>query len=224
MRQLGPFAKQLKAANRQLENTRQQLAEAEVELNDLREQLNDAMSENDCESLGESFQNTGQLVGLLRKRQTLEERVGQLSQQRKVAEVDLDEAIGEQVFSPQRMVGVGAFIVIGVALILGGWSGVIINDMPYEPLLGFFGCGVVLAGLGLKRYWEYESQDEVDQAKQHFESIRDELEAVRDERQQMDQMLPDGLGQGDSKLLDAQRRLNIPASDGRSRHRIHRAV
>jgi uncharacterized protein YhaN len=209
MRQLGPFAKQLKAANRQLENTRQQLAEAEVELNDLREQLNDAMSENDCESLGESFQNTGQLVGLLRKRQTLEERVGQLSQQRKVAEVDLDEAIGEQVFSPQRMVGVGAFIVIGVALILGGWSGVIINDMPYEPLLGFFGCGVVLAGLGLKRYWEYESQDEVDQAKQHFESIRDELEAVRDERQQMDQMLPDGLGQGDSKLLDAQRRLNI---------------
>jgi uncharacterized protein YhaN len=209
MRHLGPFAKQLKTAQRQLENAREQLAESEVELQELREQLNLAMSENDCESLGESFQHTGQLVGLLRKRQGLEERVGQLSQQRKVAEVDLDDAIQDQVFSPQRMMGVGAFIVIGVALILGGWSGMLINDMPYEPLLGFFGCGVVLAGLGLKRYWEYESQDEVDQAKQQFESIRDELEAVRDERQQMDQMLPDGLGQGDSKLLDAQRRLNI---------------
>ena len=209
MRQLGPFAKQLKTSQRQLETAREQLTEAEFELQELREQLNLAMAENDCDSLGESFQHTGQLVGLLRKRQGIEERVGQLSQRRKVAEVDLDDAIQDQVFSPQRMLGVGAFIVIGVALILGGWSGALINDMPYEPLLGFFGCGVVLAGLGLKSYWEYESQYEVDQAKQQFESIRDELEAVRDERQQMDQMLPEGLGQSDSKLLDAQRRLNI---------------
>ena len=209
MRQLAPFARQLKDSHRQLETAREQLSEAEFELQELRDQLDRAMVENDCASLGESFQHTGQLVGMLRKRQGLDERVQQLNQQRKAAEADLDDAIQDEVFSPQRLMGVGAFIVIGVALVLGGWSGVLIKDMPYEPLLGFFGCGVVLAGLGLKKYWEHESRDEVDQAKQQFESVRDELEVVQNERGQLDQILPEGLGQGDGKLLDAQRRLAV---------------
>ena len=209
MRQLAPFARQLKDSQRQLETAREQLAEAELELQELRDQLDRAMVENDCASLGESFQHTGQLVGMLRKRQGLDERVQQLNQQRKVAEVDLDDAIQDEVFSFQRLLGVGAFIVIGVALVLSGWSGTLINDMPYEPLLGFFGCGLVLAGLGLKKYWEHESRDEVDQAKQQFESVRDELEVVQAEREQLDQILPQGLGQGDGKLLDAQRRLAV---------------
>ena len=209
MKQLGPAAKRLKSATRQVEVAGSEFADAETELSRVREQLDLAMVENNCDSLGESFQHAGQLVGLLRKRQTVDDRLDQLNQQRKAAEAELDDAIQEQVFSTQRLFGVGAFVVVGIALILGGWSGLFLKNMPTNPLLGFLGCGIVMAGLGLKRYWEYEAQDEVDQAKQQFDSVRQEILKIRDEREQMDATLPEGLGQIDGRLHDAHRRLGV---------------
>lgn len=204
----GPV-KSLRNKRRELEHAEREVGSAEQEVARLKAVLDDAMVANNCESLGDSFQEAGHLVALLRKRQTIDEKIDRLNQQRKAAEAELDITIQNQVFSPERLFAVGGFVVVGVALILGGWSAYVINWLPANPLMGFFGCGVVLAGMGLKKYWEYESQDEVDRAKALFDQARNELAKAKIERDELDQRLPAGFGQIDGRLVDAQRRLGV---------------
>lgn len=202
-------AKAVRSRRRDIEHAERDLANADQEVARQRAMLDDAMVANNCESLGDSFQEAGQLVHLLRKRQGIDERIDRLTQQRKGAEAELDESIQNQVFSPERLFVVGGFVVIGVALVLGGWSPFLVRWLTPNPLLGFFGCGVVLAGLGLKKYWEYESQDQVDRAKQVYDRLNDELAKTKTERDDLDRTLPSGLGQIDGRLNDAQRRLMV---------------
>ncbi|HRF01325.1 MAG TPA: AAA family ATPase [Pirellulaceae bacterium] len=204
----GP-AKAVRSRRRDLEHAERDLAAAEEEVARQRTMLDDAMVSHDCESLGDSFHEAGQLVHLLKKRQGIDERIDRLTQQRKSSEADLDEAIQNQVFSPERLFVVGGFVVVGVALVLGGWSPFLVRWLEPNPLLGFFGCAVVLAGLGLKKYWEYEAQDQVDRAKQVFDRANDEIAKAKQERDDLDRTLPAGLGQVDGRLNEAQRRLSV---------------
>jgi uncharacterized protein YhaN len=206
----------LRGPARKLRDETQRLVEAQreretslKEAKRLAEDLELAVADRGHADLGEALESGGTRVSQLRRRLQLEERIDQLGRSRNDLEDESHELLERQVLPPWVLAGLGALFVVGVMLILtgllGGWLLSLAGGLGWTlALLGFGGMAVsIVAKLVLER----SARANLEACHRQLEVIEKQIESAKRERDELDQELPRGGGQLDSRLQTAEAEL-----------------
>ncbi len=146
-------------------------------------------------------------MSLYRRRIHLDERLEQMARSKADLEFDLREYAELQMIPTWALVGLGALFVFGAGLVLGGLV------LPQEftggrnfPMVIF---GVIAAGIStmIKSHLEHTSARKADGCQKQLTLIARQIEQATEERDELDQQIPAGVGTLATRLEVAENEL-----------------
>ena len=208
------------AAKRMVDETDKQaqlqekVEEAEFELSQHTDRLQSAQTAADGTESA-PMEDVSKLVGKLRRRVELENKIDNLDRARRDLERELDDVVGEQVLPVGKLSIVGMFVIGGVVLLGVGTLATFFNNSPLGPgmqnvgiLMIFmsFVCGFL--AMALKQHWDRVARDEFNDYQHQFDLLRQQTRKAKIERDEIDAQLPRKTGSSwESQLRDAEGRL-----------------
>ena len=174
----GP-ARAVRETAAQLKQAQTEWETAKLQLDELTTQLETALVERGEENLSKAVETAGETVGLLRRREQLEERVGQLEKQWKNLQRDHQELLEDQVLKPSTLRWLGVPFVVGITMLAGGvyWSRAEYLGWPVALLGAASLLVAVLAKIGMERAAAVELEHCDDQ----LQVLREQLTEARAE-------------------------------------------
>ncbi len=161
-----------------------------------------------------SIDDTGRLVGRLRRRIELEEKIEKLNHTRHELERDIDDVVNEQVLPVGKLTTLGLIFILGIifagfGLLSWWWTRGTAGSTPTEVgfLLMILGTGFGLFSLALKHHWERVAREELDDFRHQFDLVRQQLKRAKAERDEIERHLPSGVGEWDLQLREAEGQL-----------------
>jgi len=155
---------------------------------------------------GVSLEEKSQLVGNLRKRVQLDQKIDQLTGHRDEAQRQLREKLADSTLPADMLFHPGLFITVGVCACLSG----IFLDLggAWNMLLGVGGFGLAAITLFFKVTRDLQSNSDLDTLRRQSRSIETQLHELTGERDQLDALLPPGGGPMLARLQAAERELS----------------
>lgn len=204
--QLRVSAKDVVEQSEQMSRAREELERAQFELEELQERYS-AKTGVRGEALLNSLDETGQTVNRLRRRVELESKIDKLNQTRQDLELEIDDVVSDQVLPVGKLTIIGVIFIIGIVF-LGfgvrlGWA---LGEQT-GSLMMIMSAVFGLLSIGLKNHWESMAREELDDFRSQFEMVRQQLKRAKEERDELDKMLPTTAGPWDSQLKEAERQL-----------------
>ncbi|MGC4004751.1 MAG: hypothetical protein QM811_17195 [Pirellulales bacterium] len=199
-KQLRQAAIRLKDAKSGLVNNRGVRDESQIEIDEL-------LASRGETSLTAALDKTGQLVTLYRRRVHLDERLEQMARNKADLEFDLREYADLQMIPTWALVCLGAMFVIGAFLILGGLIlpvSVKGGYMWHMVLLGIISAGVSTM---IKSQLEYNASRKADGCQKQLTMLNRQIEQTDQERIDLDEQIPDGVGNLQTRLEIAEQEL-----------------
>ena len=152
-----------------------------------------------------SLEEKSQLVGNLRKRVQLDQKIDQLTGHRDEAQRQLREKLADSTLPADMLFHPGLFITVGVCVFL---SSFVFEFGGWNMLTGFGGFGLAAATLWLKVMRDLQSNSDLDTLRRQSRSIETQLHELTGERDQIDALLPPGGGPMLARLQAAERELS----------------
>jgi uncharacterized protein YhaN len=216
------IARQLSEQNRLLARMKEEADKAKFELGQQEQVLGESLSEH-TGSIPETLDDTSRHVNRLRRRIELEEKIQKLTNNQKELEREVDNVVSEQVLPVNKLTIIGIVFVAGIIMagfglfsslwtrpswnvnpILGQASGI---STDVGLLLMILGTVFGFLSLGLKYHWERVAREEMDDFRHQMDLVRQQLKRTRNERDEIDRLLPLGSSQWDLDLKDSESRL-----------------
>lgn len=200
----GP-ARAVRETSAQLKQAQAEWETAKVQLDDLTNQLETALVERGEEHLGKAVETAGEKVGLLRRREQLDERVEQLEKQWKNLQRDHQELLEDQVLKPGTLMWLGVPFVLGIAMLASGlyWSNAEYLGWPMALLGAASLLVAVLAKIGMER----AAAAELDHCDDQLHVLREQITEARAELAEVEEQLPRRGGALEIRLSSAEKEL-----------------
>ncbi len=203
-------AKALRQARQRLQDARREAANYRETASSLAQQVQSSLQARGEHDLHEAADRQARLVGLLRRRVQLDERLEELARHRANLEQESEGLVERQVVSGGKLALVGGGFVAGSALLLFGVVGAVVAT-PLLPALGWGAGAMGLALLGgavaAKRGLERSAVRRVKRSQEQLRMLKLQMQQARQERDSLDQQLPRGSGPLAERLEAAQRQL-----------------
>ena len=151
-----------------------------------------------------SLEEKSQLVGNLRKRVQLDQKIEQLTGHRDEAQRQLREKLADSTLPADMLFHPGLFITVGVCVFL---SSFVFEFGGWNMLTGFAGFAVAAFTLWIKVARDLQSNSDLDTLRRQSRSIETQLHELTGERDQLDALLPPGGGPMLARLQAAEREL-----------------
>jgi uncharacterized protein YhaN len=200
-------AKQLRQAALRLKDAKNSITNSRGSRDDNQIEIDELLAARGESSLTGALDKTGQMVSLYRRRLHLDERLDQMARSKADLEFDLREYAELQMIPTWALVGLGAMFVFGAGLVLGGLV------LPAEftgnrnfPMVIF---GVIAAGIStmIKSHLEHTSARKADGCQKQLTLIARQIEQATEERDELDQQIPDAVGTLSTRLEIAENEL-----------------
>jgi len=199
-----PASKAMKA-RRGLKEAQAEHEERRLELERLEQELAAELAERGFTDVTGSITSAGDRVKLLRQRLQLEERIDKLSLAREELKEDIEELLGRQILPVWQLMLLGIPFVLGFVLILLGIFLPAVSAIGWPvAILGFGGACVAVV---VKILLERNAARDLDECSEQLDRIRTQLKELQQERDELDEKLPSGGGQLDSRLETAEEEL-----------------
>jgi len=202
----------LRAPARAVKEEAERLKQAEAELeqsqrqrNELTVKLETTLLDLGHEDLSQAVAQSGELVSRLRRRLQVQQRLDDVVDRRKrLAEERLD-LLDRQVLSPAALAWLGVPFVLGIALICGGliWHSAASLGWPVALL----GLGAWAFGMTVKTMLERNARRELEDCESQLARLARQIDAAKEQRDELDRELPRGTGTLEVRLADAERQL-----------------
>lgn len=219
---LRSIARQLSEQNRLLGRLKDEADKAKFDLEQQEQVLGDSLAEH-TGSIPETLDDTSRHVNRLRRRIELDEKIDKLTQNQKELEREVDHVVAEQVLPVNKLTIIGVVFVAGIimagfGLVSSLWHdsfwpanhwigrvGGVSRDVGF--LLMIMGTVFGFVSLGLKYHWERLAREEMDDFRHQMDLVRQQLKRARSEREEIDRLLPAGIGQLELELQDSESKL-----------------
>ena len=152
-----------------------------------------------------------QQVTRLRRRVELEGKIEKLNNARRGLEREIDDVVSDQVLPVGKLIAIGAVFIFGVVLAgfgllslswTNGIAGTTVTEMGF--LFMILGTTFGLFSMALKHHWERIARDELDDFRHQFDVVRQQLKRAKNERDEIEQHLPAGVGDWELQLKEAE--------------------
>jgi uncharacterized protein YhaN len=200
---LRPLARALRDSQRRLEQIRQQATVGLESSNELNDRVKAILTEHKDRDVMSAVERTGKLVSQLRRRIQLDQRLEQMAAHQADLESQCTQLLDRQLL-PVWAVGVlGAVFVLGVALVLAGWL------LSFGWALAVLGVGGVVTSVAIKFVLEHSAQQQLEGSEKQLGMLKAQLKACKQERRQLDEILPEGGGPLGARLEKAETELAL---------------
>jgi uncharacterized protein YhaN len=195
-------ARKAMRTRRRLKEATAELEESRLEVERLEQELSAELAERGFSDVSGSIASAGERVKLLRQRLQLEERIDKLTRAREELKEDVDELLGRQILPVWQLMLLGIPFVLGFVMILLGIFMPAVSAVGWPvAILGFGGACVAVV---VKILLERNAASDLDECSDQLERIRKQLKEVQQARDELDEKLPSGGGQLDSRLETAE--------------------
>lgn len=192
-------------SRRQLKRLKAELEEGQLEFERIEQELESELAERGFTDVSGSISSAGERVKQLRTRLALEERIDKLTRARDELKEDVDELVGRQILPVWQLMLLGIPFVLGFVMILLGIFLPAVSAIGWPiAILGFGGACVAVV---VKVILERNATRDLDECNDQLERIREQMRELKAEREQLDEVLPSGGGQLDSRLETAEEEL-----------------
>ncbi len=200
-----------------LRRSRQELAEARHQVEDnqqaaqaLEEQVRSALESRGEQGLNEATDRAGGLVGQLRRRVQIDERVEQIDEHLADLHQKSQDLLDRQMMPVSILLGLGGVFVAGAGLVMLSALGLLLS----KSLLGQLGWPAALLGLAAtvaavitKFMLERSSARKLHTCQRQIRMLQLQRKQAYEERDSLDQELPEGEGPVQARLHAAEREL-----------------
>jgi len=200
-----------------LRRSRQELAEGRHQVEDnqqaaraLEAQVRSALDSRGERGLNEATDRVGGLVGQLRRRVQIDERIEQIDEHLADLEEKSQELLDRQMMPISILLGLGGVFVAGAALVMLSALGLLLS----KSLLGQLGWPAALLGLAAtvaavvtKSMLERSSARKLDTCQRQIRMLQLQRRQAYEERDSLDRQLPEGEGPVQARLQAAEREL-----------------
>ena len=183
----GP-ARNVKQHTSELTSAKQEQRDCRDEAAHITEELRAAVSSRGHDELPVALEQAGNDVARLRKRVRLEERIDKMEGTRDELKEEMDELLDEQVLPMWKLAVVGIPFVLGVMLLLLGIF--LPGVLGVAWAVALLGLGGLAVGVVMKIWLERRAGEELDECKEHFHRLREQLKQSRADREELDRELP----------------------------------
>ena len=204
-------AKSLSDKQLELDESKERIEHAKHEVGKYETSVKSAFSET---GKNVTREDTARVVTRLRRRVELEGKIGKLNAARHDLERDIDDVVNEQVLPVGKLSILGVVFVLGIVFAGFGlmnlwWTNGQTGSTATEMGFLFMVLGTVfgLFSMALKHHWERVARDELEDFRHQFDLVRQQLKRAKSERDELERHLPDGVGEWELQLKDAEREL-----------------
>ena len=201
-------AKKLIEKREEVELSKENIERAKHEMGQYESRVQSAFVETGD---GMTREETTRVVNRLRRRVELEEKIEKLNGARHDLERDIDDVVNEQVLPVGKLAILGAVFVLGIVFAGFGllslwWTNGANGSTATEVGFLFMVLGTVfgLFSLALKHHWERVARDELEDFRHQFDLVRQQLKRAKTERDDIERHLPNGVGEWELQLQDAE--------------------
>jgi uncharacterized protein YhaN len=161
------------------------------------------------ESHGSSLDEKSQLVGNLRKRVQLDQKIDQLTGHRDEAQRHLREKLALNTVPADVIFNPGVFVTVGMCAFLSGifLPDSVVGDGVLRTFLTIAGGAVALFAGAFKIMRDTSNNEQLDQLRRQARTIEAQLHELNSEREQLDALIPAGGGPMLARLQTAEREL-----------------
>lgn len=204
---LRPLARTVVAANRRLKKVKAEAREAAEKTESLAAEIRHALGDRPNKELAAAIDQAGETVAQLRRRAQIDERLDQMTRQRREL-VDQSHTLLDRQLMPLRVIAsLGSVFVFGIMLVLGA-------AFLGSSFLGPAGWTVAVLGLMativaiIARFvYERASTSELEACRHQVAMLDAQLSHATEERDQLDAKLPRGGGPILTRLQNAEKDL-----------------
>ena len=208
----------LQAPAQELRKWKKRLASAKRTMNVGRQlqsqsagQLEQALATRSESDLMSAVDSTGRRVELLRRRVHVDERQQQMNRHRRHLEEESRDWLERRVLTGQQIWFVGGLFVLGTILMMAalfGWSSAFDLTAATCWCLGIMGLTSTVAAAVLKTNMERTAQIRLDECQEQIRLLESQLQQLTEERDQLEEALPQGGGPFVVQLKAAEEELN----------------
>lgn len=205
--QLAPQARAIEATSQLVATAKHELEVHRAGESEMRSQIETTVTGGEKLGLPKDLQSAGDLVGKLRRRQQLEQRVAAAQGEAETLQQQAQDLVDEQVVPIELFVLLGFVFIAGVVLPVAWWF------LP-ASVMGKYGGWIALGGVVtaviaalIKFLKEASATDRFDQCHYQIENLLDKIEATETEQAELDAELKLGAGSAAIRLAHAERHL-----------------
>ena len=178
---------------------------AQREAQEILEQLGLDLAETGEKELDKALEAAGQRVAKLRRRIQIEERLEKIERSRKELEEEHRELLQEQFLPLPVLIKCGIFFALGIMLVLTGFTGWMWNWFPKAgSVLAVLGFAFWIFSVVMKFVLEQGMTRDLDECLRDLDKVKKHSRQLKDERDQLDEQLPQGGGPLDARLAAAE--------------------
>ncbi len=209
--ELRAAAREYQAARREVQELEGQSTAAEETVATVESQIEEALGASKEGGLTEALAEAGQLVADLRHRVHLDERITQMTTRQTELEEQSYDQLDQQIMPAWALIGLGCAFVLGCALVLLFFAGLVmpaaLGSSLGSPMVGLVGLGSLGLAGGAKLFMDRGAAQRLDASQQQAKLLEEQLRQAKAERDELDAHLPRGGGALVSRLQAAERSL-----------------
>jgi uncharacterized protein YhaN len=200
-------AKAVGRLRRQLEQAQQEAGKANETAQSLSVQIESSLKARGEKNLAPAMDRVGGLVGQLRRRVQLDERLEQMGRYQAELEEQNNHLLEHQLLPGPAVAGLGALFVVGVVLLMAGLfvPASILGALGWP--LAFLGLIATGTSVSTKYLLERASARRLDQCQKQLHMLQSQIKQARQERDALDEQLPHGGGPIVNRLQAAEKEL-----------------
>ena len=199
-------AKQVVEQTEQMHRATEEVERMEYELEEQTERLDAKVSVRGSNSPS-SLDDAGVTVNRLRRRVEIEDKIDKLNRTRQELEREIDDVVQDQVLPVGKLAIVGVIFVFGVLFLGFGLKAAWSSLMETGSLLMIVSAVFGMLAFGLKYHWESLAREELDDFRNQYEMVRQQIKRAKTEKDEIEKHLPPGSGGWDIKLQEAESHL-----------------
>jgi len=200
-------ARAIRQCRRRVEQTQQELARQRQSAQSLGSQIEAALAAHGEQDLAEAMDSAGSLVGRLRRRTQIGQRLEEMERYQAELEQQSRALLESQVLPVWVLLGLGAVFVVGVVLMMAGllMPQTIPGSLGWPvALLGLAGTGAAVAA---KFMLERSNARRLAACQKQIEMLQGQIRQAKDDRENLDRELPQESGAMGDHLRAAERKL-----------------
>ena len=175
-------------ARARLEQMRREDADDRQAAAALGQRLETALAQEPRADLVASIQEAGERVSQLRRRVQLDQRLEQMKTHEQEMEDQAGDLLERQLLPLWVVVALGGVFVLGVVLILAGWW------LSFGWAVAVLGVAGIIAAVVLKHHLENAAEQQLDNNEKQLALLKRQIQQAKEEREQLDEELPQGGG------------------------------
>ena len=204
--ELRTLARSIRDGRRRFDAARNESASQQTAAATLHRQTEAAVSSVAAPDLTTAAEQAGELAAQLRRRVQLDRRLEQMALQEGELTEQGQELLERQVLPLWGLVALGGIFVLGVVLILAGlFMKSLVGSVGWA--LGTLGLVGTIAAVAAKFVLERSAEKQLAACERQIDMLRLQIRQAKDERTELDALLPTGGGPPTVRLEAAERRL-----------------